>query len=436
MSVPSALRSAALPGPENIARMTLPNGLTILVRENHAAPLAVLHGSLRAGAIYERPEQAGLASFVAGMLTRGSAGYDYAAFNEAVESVGASLTVSADVHSTDIGLTALAEDFDDLLALLADILQFPTFAEEHVERLRRMKLVRIQERDQDTGSIASQRFYAALFGRDHAYGRATGGYLESVGALQPADLHDFHRRYYSPQGAVFALSGAVDAAQITDRIAALFGGWSGPELPPHELPPLAQAGGRHEFAAMPGKVQSDLMVGAHGVARHDPDFYAARVANCILGQFGMMGRLGERVREEQGLAYYCYSSLVAEQDAGAWLASAGVNPEDVDDAVASVLAEFDRLGETAVGAEELADSQAYLTGVLPLTLETNEGVADALLNMEWHGLGLDYLQRYHSLIYGVTADDVRRVARQYLAPEKCIVVVAGPDAGDGEPDAL
>ena len=420
----------ALPGPENIARTVLPNGITILVRENHAAPVAVLHGSLRAGAIYERPEQAGLASFVAGMLTRGSTSYDYAAFNEAVESVGASLTISADVHTTDIGLTALAEDFDDLLALLADIVQHPTFAEEHVDRLRRMKLVRIQERDQDTGSIASQRFYAALFGSGHAYGRATGGYLDTVSALRRADLVDFHRRFYTPQGAVFAISGAVDAAQITERIASLFGGWSGPAPAQYDVPVMALAKGLRDVAPMPGKVQSDLIVGTYGVARHDPDFYAVRVANCILGQFGMMGRLGERVREEQGLAYYCYSLLVAENDAGAWLASAGINPEDVDDAVASILAEFGRLGETQVSAEELADSQAYLTGVLPLTLETNEGVADALLNMEWHGLGLDYLQRYSSMINSVTADDVRRVASQSLAPEKCVVVVAGPDAAE------
>jgi len=426
MSMSSTIRPTALPGPQTISRTTLPNGMTILVRENHAAPLAVIHGSLRAGAVHERPEQAGLASFVAGMLTRGSAAYDYNAFNETVEAVGASLTVAADVHSTDVGLTALAEDFDNLLALLADILQFPTFAADHIERLRRMKLVRIQERDQDTGSIASQRFYTALFGGDHAYGRATGGYLDTVGALQEADLRDFHRRYYTPQGAVFAVSGAVDAVQVTERLASLFGAWRGSDAPAHDRPRQTQGGGLRNVAPMPGKVQSDLIIGSYGVARHDPDFYAARVANCILGQFGMMGRLGERVREEQGLAYYCYSSLVAEQDAGAWLASAGVNPDDVEDTVTSVLAEFARLGEETIGAEELADSQAYLTGVLPLTLETNEGVADALLNMEWYGLGLDYLQRYNSLIYAVNADDVRRVAHQYLTPEKCIVIVAGP----------
>lgn len=425
----------ALPGPEDVVRTTLPNGLTILVRENHAAPVAVLHGSLRAGAIHERPEQAGLASFVAGMLTRGSAGYDYAAFNEAVESIGASLTISADLHSTDIGVTALAEDFDSLLALLTDILQHPTFAEEHFERLRRMKLVRIQERDQDTGSIASQRFYAALFGRTHAYGRATGGYLDTVTELPRSDLADFHRKFYTPQGAVFAISGDVDAVKITERLAGLMGAWSGPAVAAHALPTMRQDSGLYEFAPMPGKVQSDIMVGTYGVARTDPDFYTARVANCILGQFGMMGRLGERVREEQGLAYYCYSSVVSEQDAGAWLASAGVNPEDVDAAVASILTEFARLGETPVDAEELADSQAYLTGVLPLTLETNEGVADALLNMEWHGLGLDYLQRYSGLINDVTAEDVRRVTRHYLAPDKCVVVVAGPDAAEDEADA-
>jgi len=431
MIMSSAPHPTALPGPETISRTTLPNGITILVRENHAAPVAVVHGSLRAGALHERPEQAAPASFVASMLTRGSAGYDYTAFNEAVEAVGASLTITADVHSTDVSLTALAEDLDDLLALLADILQFPTFAAEHIERLRRMKLVRIQERDQETGSMAGQRFYAALFGNNHAYGRATGGYLETVGALQETDLRDFHRRYYTPQGAVFAVSGTVDTAQVTERIASLLGAWSGPVAPAHDLPCQTQAGGLRDVVLMPGKVQSDLIIGGYGIARHDPDFYAVRVANCILGQFGMMGRLGERVREEQGLAYYCYSSLMAEQDAGVWLASAGVNPDDIEDTVASVLAEFARLGEETIGADELADSQAYLTGVLPLTLETNAGIADALVNMEWHGLGLDYLQRYNSLIYSVTADDVRRVARQYLAPQKCIVVVAGP-GDDGE----
>jgi zinc protease len=150
------------------------------------------------------------------------------------------------------------------------------------------------------------------------------------------------------------------------------------------------------------------------------------VANNILGQFGMMGRLGEKVREEQGLAYYSYSAVDAELHNGVWLAQAGVNPANVEQAVDSILVEFDRIASAPVTAEELADSQAYMTGVLPLTLETNNGVASTLLTMEWFGLGLDYLERYKGLIYNVTAADVQRVAAQYLRPEQCTIVVAGP----------
>lgn len=415
------------PTPDSTVRAVLPNGLTLLVRENHTSPVAVLQGAFRAGAVNETPAQAGLASFVAGMLTRGSAHYDYDAFNATVETIGASLMVAADTHSIDVGITALAEDFDDLLTLLADLIRRPTFPTEHIERVRQMKLVGLQEREQDTASVAARHFHEAAFGREHPYGRATEGYLETVRTLQRADLVDFHARCVTPQGAVLAITGDVDARQILDTLNKAFGDWRMASAAPAHQPNARSAAAMRHHASMPGKVQSDIVIGARGVHRADPDFYAVRVANCILGQFGMMGRLGERVREAQGLAYYCYSAAVAELEAGLWFAAAGVNPDDVDAAITSILAEFDRLGSEQVAPEELADSQAYLTGIVPLTLETNEGVAATLLNMEWHGLGLDYLQRYPALINGVTAADVQRVAARHLRPELCIISTAGPD---------
>ncbi len=417
----------ALPSPETVFRTTLPNGLTILVREDHTSPVTVLQGSLRVGAAHETPEQAGLAAFVAGMLTRGSAHYDYSAFNAAVENVGASLTASADIHSTDFSITSLAEDFEQMIRLLADIMRRPTFPEDHIERLRRMKLVHIQEREQDTASVAARRFNESLFGRRHPYGRATEGYTETVSALQRQDLVDFHTCWYTPREGVLAIAGDVDARRIVDVVADALGDWQTNAPPQPPIEPTRIVDFQRIHAPMPGKVQSDLVIGGYGVRRSDPDFYAVRVANCILGQFGMMGRLGERVREEQGLAYYCYSASVAEQEDGLWFAAAGVNPADVGAAIESILAEFARLGAEPVNAEELADSQAYLTGVVPLTLETNEGVASTLLSLEWYGLGLDYLQRYPSLIYNVTVEDVQRVTARYLAPERCVISTAGPD---------
>lgn len=417
--------SNAIPNSDNITRVVLTNGLIVLVRENHSAPVVVVEGYIPAGAIHEAAAQAGLSSFVASMLTRGSAHYDFDHFNETIESIGASLGAGSSDHYTSFNATSLAEDFPTILAVLADVLRRPEFPQVHVDRVRQQKLVRLQERAQDTNQMAGLRFYEAIYG-DHPYGRSTSGYLETIPQIQQSDLAVFHARFYTPQGAILVVVGDVETQAVLDLIHTHFGDWQG--APPDKHVPLfaTRQTGQRLNHVIPGKVQADIIMGVLAIPRHHPDFYPVRVANNILGQFGMMGRLGERVREEQGLAYYSYSSVDTELHHGLWLAQAGVNPANVEQAIQSILVEFERLATTPVLAEELADSQAYMTGVLPLTLETNSGVASTLLNMEWFDLGLDYLERYHGLIYSVTAEEIQRVAARYLRPEACTIVVAGP----------
>jgi zinc protease len=399
----------SFPGPDNVTRVVFDNGLRILVRENHAAPVAVLDGALAVGAIHDPVDKAGVSSFVASMLTRGSAQYDFDTFNEAIESIGASLAISSEMHTAAFGTNSLSEDFPRMVEILADMLRRPTFPAEHMERVRQQKLVHIQERDQDTQRTASLRFYEQIY-PNHPYGRSVTGYKESISAIQRADLLDFYATQYTPQDAVIVVVGDVQTQQVLDLLHQHLGDWRGP-APSQTVPVLTPQKRVKQLAVpMPGKVQSDIVMGCPAIPRVHPDYYAVRVANTILGVFGMMGRLGEQVREEQGLAYYCYSSHDAELAAGIWLAEAGVNPANVAQATASILAEFERLGSELVNDEELSDSQAYMTGVLPLALETNGGVAARLLDMEWYGLGLDYLRRYKDLIYSVTPADVQRVA--------------------------
>lgn len=418
------MTSNAIPNGDDITRVALPNGMTVLVRENHAAPVVVVEGYIPAGAIHETAQQAGLSSFVASMLTRGSARYSFDLFNETVESLGASLGAGSDNHFTNFSTTSLSEDFGQMLQVLADVVRNPLFPAEQVERVRQQRLVRLQERAQDTNRMASLRFFESVYGQ-HPYGRSVSGYTETISALQQADLADYHAAHYTPNGAILVIVGDVETKQALDLVDAHFGNWQG-AAQTTDVPPLTTVDRQRIHYPIAGKVQSDIVIGAPAVARHDPDFFAVRVANTILGQFGMMGRLGERVREEQGLAYYSYSSADTELHGGVWLAQAGVNPANVQQAIDSILTEFVRLGEEPVPAEELADSQAYLTGILPLTLETNAGVASTLLNMEWYKLGLDYLTRYNQLIYSVTPADVQRVAARYLHPDRCTIVVAGP----------
>lgn len=415
----------AIPNSDNVTRVVLNNGLTVLVRENHSAPVVVTEGYIPAGAIHEPASQAGLSSFVASMLTRGSAHYDFDRFNETIESIGASLGAGSSDHFTNFNATSLAEDFPTILEVLADVLRRPQFPQLHIDRVRQQKLVRLQERAQDTNQMAGLRFYEAVYG-EHPYGRSTSGYVETVAQIQQADLVAFHATHYTPQDAILVVVGDVETGAVLDLIHTHFGDWQGPK-PSKSVPPFAQhRPAQRIHHPIPGKVQTDIALGTLAIPRHHPDFYAVRVANNILGQFGMMGRLGEKVREEQGLAYYSYSTVDAELHNGVWLAQAGVNPANVEQAIDSILAEFARMATTQVTAEELSDSQAYMTGVVPLTLETNSGVASTLLSLEWFGLGLDYLAHYNGLIYGVTAPDIQRVAAQYLRPDACTIVVAGP----------
>jgi zinc protease len=314
-----------------------------------------------------------------------------------------------------------------LVAVLADALRRPLFPKQQLAQVRRQRLVELQERDEDTGSVANLRFYETLFGRQHPYGRATSGYLATIKPLQRADLQTFHDTFYTPQQGVVVVTGAVETHAVLDLLADKLGDWRGPAADRTALapPPVACRTPARIDAPLADKVQADIVLGGAGIARSHPDFYALRVANCILGQFGMMGRLGARVREQQGLAYYAYSSLVADAAGGVWTAAAGVNPANVAAAIDSIAAEFARIAADGVSAEELADSQAYLTGLLPLTLETNEGVASTLLSMEWYNLGLDFLLRYRDLIYNVTREDVQRVCAEYLHPDRLLTVVAG-----------
>lgn len=419
----------SLPSPESITRVELHNGLTVLVRENHNSPAVVIGGYLWAGSINEAPEQAGLSSFSSAMLMRGTDTRSFAEINQTLEAVGAQLGVHSGVHSASFGGKALAEDLGLLLGVLADVLQNPTFPQEEVEKLRGQILTLLQRRAFDTRSMARLSFSAALF-PNHPYGRSVQGYEETVATLRRDDLEGFYRSTFTPEGMVIAIVGAVSAPAVVESVAASLGQWHvAGVVPNRSIPPAVELDAlRREDVPVDGKTQSDLILGWPGLARSDPDFMKAHLANVVLGVFGMMGRLGDSVRDEQGLAYYVYSRLEAGLGAGPWSTAAGVNPSNVEQTVDGILHEVRRLRDERVPAGELEDCQSFLTGSMPLRLETNEGVATTLLDMERHQLGLDYLQRYPGLVNAVSAGDIQEMTRRYLKPDLYTLAVAGPGA--------
>jgi len=220
----------------------------------------------------------------------------------------------------------------------------------------------------------------------------------------------------------------VTPEEAVRQVKRALGGWQvkgqkeTPALP--ELKLLKKTVSKHHRIS--GKSQSDMVIGTNGPRRRDPEYMSASLGNNILGQFGMMGRIGEVVREKSGLAYYAYSSLSAGTGPGSWEVSAGVNPKNVKRATDLILDELKRFVQEGVTEEELADSKANFIGRLPLSLESNGGVANALLNIERHQLGLDYYHRYADLVNQVTRQDVLNTARKFLDLNRLAIAVAGP----------
>jgi len=399
----------------------------VLSRANFNSPSVAVSGYFASGSLFEPDEKLGLAGFTCSALMRGTQQRDMQQIYDALESVGASFGYESGTYSSSFGGRALAEDLSLLLNTLAETIRFPSFPEEQVERLRAQLLTSLAIRAQDTSDMADLVFNQMLF-EGHPYSRPDDGWPETIQAITRQDLIDFHRRTIGPRGMVIAIVGAVEPQQAVEAVQRVLGDWENPDqreqLPIPDQPLPVQTKERHHL--IPDKSQSDLVIGTLGPRRTNPDFLAASLGNSILGQFGLMGRIGDVVRERAGLAYYAYSNLSAGLGPGAWSVAAGVNPSNVRRAVDLIVSELKRLVQKGVTRQELADVQENFIGRLPLSLESNSGVAGALLNIERFNLGLDYYLRYEHLIRAVSRQEVHAVARKYIDPDRLVIAIAGP----------
>lgn len=416
------------PGPDTIQRHVLDNGLTVLLYENPNSRTVVLDGLLCAGALAEPPGSAGLADFTARLLMRGAADRSFEDIYEALESVGAGLSFGSGRHRTSFSAHCLAEDLDLVLELLSQSLRSPSFPAEQLERLRGEALTGLQIRANNTRQMAGLTFRELAY-QDHPYGRPVSGYVETISVITRANVLDFHQAYFGPRGAIVALVGAVDPETALRKLSKVLGDWGNEHQQPMPevagMPRPAQLVRRD--TVLPDKSQADVVLGLPGPRRSAPDYLDVSLMNTILGVFGMMGRIGQSVREDKGLAYYAYSRLSGGLGPNPWTAAAGVAPQHVERAIEAILDEIRRIQSDLVTDEELADSKAYRTGSLPMSIETNAGIADVITDMEIYDLGLDYLYRYPELINAITPERIRQAARAYLSAEQVAVAVCGPE---------
>ena len=413
-------------------RETLANGATVLVQETAFSPAVTFGVSFRAGSLYEPDDLTGLSWLVGRVIDRGTATRSADAIAEALDDRGVSLRVSTNRHLMTVSCTCLAEDFSDVLALVADVARNPVFPQDQLEKRRAEVISRIRQ-DQDNPAVrAAEALQSLLYGADHPYGRPAKGTVDTIERARREDLVAYHAQRFAPASLVVVVVGDVNAPQVIDRVGRALDGWSASTPRERAVPPVPAATSRRQAdIEIPGKSQSDIAYGFTTIDRLDPRFYAFWVMNNILGQFGLGGRLAENIRERQGMAYYAFSAFDPSLGPGPLVIRAGVDPKNVQRAVAAIDAEVGTLGRDGPTERELVESRQYLIGSLPRMLETNESITTFLQTAEFFGLGLDFDRRLPSILQAVTMEEVRAAAADVLHPERATLAVAGPVPGEG-----
>ncbi|HET8578856.1 MAG TPA: pitrilysin family protein [Methylomirabilota bacterium] len=404
-------------------REVLPNGIRLLVAERPAIPIVIVRVSIRAGSAFDPPEAGGLANLTAELLTRGTAKRTGPELDRAIESVGGSLETDAGRDTATVSVGVLKKDLDLGLDLLAEVLLQPAFPEDELKRKVTDIQAAIRRSEENPESVAGRELARLLY-PGHPYARPTSGTIESVGTLTREQVVRFHRERYRPDAAAIAAVGDVKEAEIREALLRRLGGWTAPATP---LPviPMTPPGPPVEARTITRQLtQATVYLGRPAVRQDHPDYFPLLVANYILGG-GSASRLYTRVREEHGLAYAVYGSLLPGRYGAAYVVSLQTRVEAVSDAVKLAKEEMARMGREPVAERELALAKSYLIGSFPLRLDTSAKVAGLLIGIEENGLGLDYPDRFKREVAKVTAADVQRVAKQYLDPATFSSVMVG-----------
>jgi zinc protease len=413
-------------------RVVLPNGITVIAKANHTSPTVSLLVGVRTGAYADPPEKDGTAALCARVLDRGTAKRTADVIADDLDGRGASLSVVAGRHQMALAATCLADDFEPVLTLVADVARHPGFPDKEIATRREQLITSIRQEEDNPATMAADAFAKALYG-DHPYARKVRGTIAGLEAIRRQDLVRFHQKGFDPPSMTVVVVGDFVEELALGAIAKLFGDWSplakatGDKTSVIKVPDPAIPGERRLVPVpMMNKAQADVVYGFLGVRRSDPEFPAISVMNNALGQYAIGGRLGDSIRERQGMAYYVFSALDASFGPGPFTIRAGVAGANVEKTIASIDQELDLVLSKGFTPQEIDESKSYMIGSLPRQLETNAAIASFLLNVETFGLGLDYDERLPGLIGAVTKEAADAAARRLLNPVTATIGVAGP----------
>ncbi|MFQ5540499.1 MAG: M16 family metallopeptidase, partial [Candidatus Binatia bacterium] len=393
----------------------------LLTSEQRALPMVTFHLLIKAGSRYDPQGGEGLASLTSRLLSYGTSKRSALEISESLDFIGATMRTRCRTELASVNLNILKKDLDAGLELLAEILTNSVFPQEEINRQKQSVIASIKAKKENPRSIAHEKFRSALFPQS-PYGSPVEGTENSVKEIDQNSLVKFYQRYYTPDRSILAVVGDISQEEIVEKLNNAFKSWVKRSFS-QEAPPPVSSGPADTIHINKDLTQANIILGHEGVPRRHPDYYAIRVMNYILGGGGLSSHLADAIRNKRGLAYSVYSSFSSRKHVGTFRVSMQTKNKSAQEAIRIVKEEIRRIREQGATEKELKEAKDYLIGSFPLRLDTNRRVARFLARTEFYDLGLDYPDRFPELIRQVSREDIVRVARTYLHPEKLIIVI-------------
>src|SRR4051812_20820541 len=407
-----------------ITTRQLPNGLQIVVVEQHELPIADVVLEIRNGGEADPVNRTGAAALTSALLTEGTTTRTALQIADQAAFLGVRIGAGSGWEQSTVSLHTPTAQLDSALALFADVALHPAFPAPDLERVRKVRLTSLQQLRDRGPSIADRAYATALYGEQHPYGRPLAGTEASIATISRADLQSFYDTYYRPNSATLLVVGDVRPDDIERRAQALFGGWAR-----GNVPASVNATARTPTATTlvlidkPGAAQSSFRLGGIGAPRSTKDYFALQVLNTILGG-SFTSRLNQNLRETKGYTYGAGSGFSMRRMAGPFTAQAEVVSAKTDSALIEFIKELRAIRDT-VPSDELAKAKRYLQLGMPADFETTGSIANQMLPLITYGIPLDFYNTAVQNIGAVTQADVQRVARQYVDPDKLTLVIVG-----------
>ena len=404
-----------------VQRRVLPNHLVLLASEEHSLPFVTLQLLIDSGSWRDPSGEEGLSYLTAKGILHGTSKHTVNQVNEELDFMGASLNSSSGRDYATLTLRVLKKDLDKGLDLFMEVLTQPAFPEEEIRREIEKTLAAIQSEEDQPEEVAEKAFLKTLF-LSSPYGHPVKGTMESVPKLTREGIVGFYRSYYHPNNAILTVIGDITNEELKGKLIPRLEKWSMGETP--KLPFTTKVEKDQKTVKIDRPItQANILLGHAGVSRGNPDFYAITVMNYILGGGGFASRLMGEIRNKRGLAYSVASFFDPGKYPGSFQIVLQTKNSSARDAIALSLQQMERIRKELVSEKELEGAKKYLIGSFPMRLDTQGKLANFLTQVEYYGLGLDYPEKYPSLIQSITREEVLRVARKYLDPKKYVLVI-------------